>query len=61
MEIEKEIEFKDIEKLLDSNAVVIFSNGSIKQVDLPEFGMVEITTTGDKATYLRLHVGKKLN
>ena len=60
MEIQKEIEFEEIEELQGTNTVVIFSNGVIKKVDLPEFGMIEITTTGDKATYLRLHVGEKL-
>lgn len=59
LEIQKEIELEDIEKLLGTNSLVIFSNGQIKRVILPSHGIVEITTHADKVTYVENKIKEK--
>ncbi|MFS7411476.1 XtrA/YqaO family protein [Carnobacterium maltaromaticum] len=54
-----EIELDQIEKLRGSNSLVIFSNGQIKQMDLPSHGIVEITTHADKVTYVENKIKDK--
>lgn len=54
-----EIELDQIEKLCGSNSLVIFSNGQIKQMDLPSHGIVEITTHADKVTYVENKIKDK--
>ncbi len=50
------IEFEDIEKLLGSNTVVIFSNGVIKKVELPSHGIIEVVIHDKKVKRVKAHL-----
>lgn len=56
MEIQKEIKFEDIENLLGSNTMVIFSNGVIKKVELPSHGIIEVVIHDKKVKRVKAHL-----
>ncbi|GGC98176.1 XtrA/YqaO family protein [Enterococcus wangshanyuanii] len=55
----KATDFEDIKKLSGKNAIVIISNGQIKSTELPEHGIVEITTHANKVTFVENKVKEK--
>ena len=55
----KATDFENIKKLSGKNAIVIISNGQIKSAELPEHGIVEITTHANKVTFVENKVKEK--
>nr|WP_258379231.1 XtrA/YqaO family protein [Enterococcus plantarum] len=55
----KATELEHIKDLLGKNAIVIFSNGQVKCAELPEHGIVEITTHANKVTFVEKKVKEK--
>lgn len=55
----KTTDLNNVKELLGKNAIVIISNGQIKSAELPEHGLVEITTHGNKVTFVENKIKQK--
>lgn len=55
----KSIDLDKIKELEGKNAIVVISNGQIKAAELPDHGIVEITTHANKVTFIENKVKQK--